>query len=57
MSTNTAARGIQNFGIIEGAAGIPTEQSKNFAVKLAQTYDKHMLKISERYLKRFLHKP
>ena len=28
ISKNTAARGIQNFGLLEGAAESPLEQSK-----------------------------
>ena len=30
ISKNTAARGFQNFGLIEGTAELPLEQSKKF---------------------------
>ena len=30
ISKNTAARGVQNFGIIEGAAELLLEQSQKF---------------------------
>ena len=30
ISKNTAARGGRNFGLIEGAAVLPLEQSQNF---------------------------
>jgi len=30
ISKNTAARGVQNFGLIEGAAELPLEQSQKF---------------------------
>ena len=30
ISKNTAARGVQNFGIIEGPAELPLEQSQIF---------------------------
>ena len=54
FSKNTAARVIQNFGLAEGAAELPLEQSQNFDLKLAHLFEKDMLKISKRYLKRFL---
>ena len=54
ISKSTAARGVQNFGLIEGAAGILNALSPKFSVKLGQGYDEHMLKISKRCLKQFL---
>ena len=30
ISKNTATRGVQNFGLIEGAAELPLEQSQKF---------------------------
>ena len=30
ISKNAAARGVQSFGLIEGAADLPLEQSKKF---------------------------
>ena len=30
ISKNTAARGVQNFGLIEGPAELPLEQSQKF---------------------------
>ena len=54
ISKNTAARGVQNFGLIEGPAELLLENHKNFDLKLAHSYDEDMRKISKRYLKRFL---
>ena len=30
ISKNTAARGVQSFGLIEGAAELPLDQSQKF---------------------------
>ena len=35
ISKNTAARGVQNFGLIEGAAELPLKQSKNFLSQIS----------------------
>ena len=54
ISTNKATRGFQSFGLLEGAAFFRVSNDQNFYVKLVQSYDEHMLKISKRYLKWFL---
>ena len=48
ISKNTAARGVQNFGLIEGAAELPLKQWQIFDLKLAHSYDKDMLRIWKR---------
>ena len=50
IPTNTVARAVQDFGQNGPLLAGWLSNSKNFAVNLAQTCDKQMLKISERYL-------
>ena len=35
ISKSTAARGVQNFGLIEGAAELPLEQSQKFRPQIS----------------------
>ena len=50
ISTNTVARGIQNFGRNGPWRAGCLSNGQNFIVNLAKTCDKEMLKISGRYL-------
>ena len=50
MSTNTVARGVQNFGRNGLWRAGCLSNGLNFHVNLAHTCDEEMLKISERYL-------
>ena len=44
------ARAVQNLGQNGPLQAGQLSKAKNFFIKLAQTYDKQMVKISERYL-------
>ena len=54
ISTNTVARSIQIFGRYGPQQAGWLSNGQNFCIILAQSWDKEMLKISRRYLNRFL---
>ena len=54
IPTNTVARAVQNLGRNGPLRAGPLSKGKNFFIKLAQTCDEQMVKISERYLKPLL---
>ena len=51
ISKNAAARGVQSFGLIEGAAEFPLEQSQKFWCQISAltwwTYAENFKEISE----------